>query len=146
MAERERVSAQRIGMMLTGFLMLTLIGVFATYAAPIPPMRGVIAEAAIARAAAAGDTATMRAALAEAKPLLGRRGQKTLAALTPDRAGMAQAATLLAAETAEASRLVAYRLRLMVIVIGVLAGLFGVALLGIRDAKSTPTIVTSPRP
>ena len=146
MAERERVSAQRIGMMLTGFLMLTLIGVFATYAAPIPPMRGVIAEAAIARAAASGDPAAMRAALAAAKPLLGLRGRKTLASLAPDRAGMARAATLLSAETAEASHLVAYRLRLMVIVIGVLAGLFGVALLGIRDAKPTRTITAGPLP
>ncbi|MCF3947453.1 hypothetical protein [Acidiphilium iwatense] len=146
MAERERVSVQRIGMMLTGFLMLALIGVFATYAAPIPAMRGVIAETAIARAAASGDLAAIRAALAAAKPLLGRRGQQTLASLAPDRAGLGEAATVLSAETAEASRLVAYRLRLMVIVIGVVAGLFGVALLGIRDAKPTRTITTGPRP
>lgn len=145
MAERERVSVQRIGMMLTGFLMLTLIGVFATYAAPIPPMRGVIAEAGIARAAASGDPAAMRAAVAAAKPLMGVRGQRSLAALAPDRAGLAKAATLLSAETAEASGLIAYRLRLMVIVIGVLTGLFGVALLGIRDAKPPRTITAGPR-
>lgn len=146
MAERERVSVQRIGMMLTGFLMLTLIGVFATYAAPIPAMRGVIAETALTRAAASDDPAAMRAALGAIRPLLGRHAQQTLAAIAPDRTGLGQAAALLSAETGRASRLVSYRLRLMVIVIGILAGLFGVALLGIRDARPGRTITSGPRP
>lgn len=143
---RERISAQRIGLMLTAFLMLTLIGVFATYAAPIPPMRGVAAEAALARAAASGDGGAMRTAIEGAKPLLGRQGQLALTALPPDRAGMAKAATLLAAETGQASALISYRLRLLVIVIGVLAALFGVALLGIRDAKPAPIVEERTRP
>ncbi|MDD2878217.1 MAG: hypothetical protein PHT60_08890 [Acidiphilium sp.] len=146
MAERERVSAQRIGMMLTGFLMLTLIGVFATYATPIPAMRGALVEATIAQAAASGDPATMHAALAAAKPLLGVTEQKTLATLAPDRTGMARAAALVAGNTGNASALVSYRVRLMVIVIGVLAALFGVALLGIRDSAPTGTITVAPKP
>lgn len=76
MAERMRISAQRIGLMLTAFLMITLIGVFATFAAPIPAMRGVLAERAIASAAATGDPAAMKSALAEARPLLGVTAQK----------------------------------------------------------------------
>lgn len=143
---REQVSAQRIGMMATGFLMVTLIGVFASYATPIPPMRGVIAEAAIAKAAASGNPDLMRQALATAKPLLGVAAQKILATLPPDRAGMAQVSTILATETREASALVSYRVRLMVIVIGVLAALFGVALLGIRDSAPTGTIMLEPKP
>lgn len=144
MAEHEQVSAQRILMLLTGFLMLTLIGVFATYAAPVPPMRGVIGETTLVQATASGNPDAMRAALTHIKPLLGVRAQKTLATLTPDRAGLARAAQLLKVETGAASALVSYRLRLMVIVIGVLAGLFGIALLGIRVGKSTPTITEAP--
>ncbi len=128
-------------MMLTAFLMITLIGVFATYASPIPGIRGVIVEASIAQAAASGDPAAMRAALVAAKPLLGIDGQKTLATLAPDRAGMAQAAAVLNRATLRASDLISYRLRLMVIVIGVLAALFGIALLGIRDSQPTATIM-----
>lgn len=146
MAARERVSAQRIGMMATGFLMITLIGVFATYAVPIPPMRGMVAESAIAQAAASGAPAAMRQALVTIKPLLGVRAQRTLATLPPDRTGMVRAATLLAGETATATALVAYRVRLMVIVIGVLAALFGIALLGIRDSAPTATIMMAPKP
>lgn len=144
MAERVRISAQRIGLMLTAFLMLTLIGVFATFAAPIPAVRGVIAEQAIARAAASGDPAAMKAALATARPLLGVTGQKTLATLSPDRAGLARAADLLAADARRASGLVSYRLRLLVIVIGVLAALFGIALLGIGESRPNPLIMKAP--
>jgi hypothetical protein len=133
MAARERISGQRIGMLLTGFLMITLIGVFATYASPIPGMRGVIVETRIAQAAASGDAAMMRAALVATKPLLGVNGQKTLATLAPNPAGMAQAAIVLNHATLQASDLVSYRIRLMVIVIGVLAAAFGIAVLGIRD-------------
>lgn len=146
MAERVRISAQRIGLLLTAFLMLTLIGVFASYAAPIPAMRGVIAETAIARAAASGDRAAMQAALDHARPLLGVTARKTLAALPPDRAGLARAATLLAADARRASALVSYRLRLLVIVIGVLGALFGVALLGIGESRPTPTIMAARHP
>ncbi|MBW4036155.1 MULTISPECIES: hypothetical protein [Acidiphilium] len=141
MAARERVSGQRIGMMLTAFLMVALIGVFATYAAPIPGVRGVIVEAAIAQAAASGDAGAMRAALVATKPLLGVSGQRVLAGLAPDRAGMARAAGLLRVDAQAASVLVSYRLRLMVIVIGILAALFGIAFLGIRDSQPTATIM-----
>ncbi len=143
---RERISGQRIGMMLTAFLMITLIGVFATYASPIPGMRGVIVEAELAQAAATGDAGTMKMALAQAKPLLGINGQKTLATLTPDRAGMARAAVVLNHATLRASDLISYRIRLMVIVIGVLAAMFGVALLGIRDSQPTGPIMMVKEP
>lgn len=144
MAERVRISAQRIGLMLTAFLMLTLIGVFATYAAPIPAVRGTIAEQAIAKAIASGDPAAMKSALEAARPLLGVTGQKTLATLSPDQAGLARAADLVAADTRRASGLVSYRLRLLVIVIGVFAALFGIALLGIGESKPTRIIMKAP--
>lgn len=146
MAERMRISAQRIGLMLTAFLMITLIGVFATFAAPIPAMRGVLAEQAIARAAASGDPASMASALAAARPLLGVSARKTLATLAPDRAGLSRAAALVAKDAGLASNLVSYRLRLLVIIIGVLMALFGIALLGIGESQPTPTIMKAPEP
>ena len=130
----QKVSAGRIGMMLTAFLLLTLIGVFATYAAPIPGIRGLGAEARLARAMQSGDPAAMKVALERARPLLGREGQARLARLEPDQAGLTRAVPLVAAATLDASRLIAYRLRLMIITIGVLGALFAVALLGIREA------------
>lgn len=144
MAARERISGQRIGMMLTGFLMITLIGVFATYASPIPGMRGVIVEAQLAQAAASGDAGTMRAALVATKPLLGINGRKTLATLSPDPAGMARAAVVLNHATLQASNLVSYRIRLMVIVIGILAAAFGIAVLGIRDSGPMNPVAVPP--
>ena len=130
----QKISAGRIGMMLTAFLLLTLIGVFATYAAPIPGIRGSQVEARLVRALASKNPVQMQAALKDAKPLLGRTAQARLAALAPDRAGLARASRLVAAATLDASRLIAYRLRLMIITIGVLGALFAVALLGIQEA------------
>jgi hypothetical protein len=130
----QKISAGRIGMMLTAFLLLTLIGIFATYAAPIPGIRGNQAEARLVRALASNNPVRMQAALNDAKPLLGRTAQAQLAALAPDGAGLAQASGLVAAATLDASRLIAYRLRLMIITIGVLGALFAVALLGIQEA------------
>lgn len=144
MAERMRISTQRIGLMLTAFFMLALIGVFATYAAPIPAMRGVLAEQSIVRAVVSGDPAAMKSALDGARPLLGVTAQQTLATLQPDRNGLAKAAVLVADQTRKASALVSYRLRLLVIVIGVIAALFGIALLGIGESRSTPTIMKAP--
>jgi hypothetical protein len=133
---RIRVSPGRIGLMLTAFLMLGLIGVFATYAGPIPAMRGVIAERALVRAAASGDRAAIRAAVAAARPLLGVSAQKSLDALPATRDGAGRAASLLAEGSARASALIGFRLRLLIAVMGVLCALFGVALLGIREAPS----------
>ena len=135
-AVRQRISFGRIGLLLTAFLMLWLIGFFATYAGPIPAMRGVIAERALVAAAASGDAGQIRSAYAAARPLLGVSAQKSLDALprTPD--GASHAASLLAAGTARASALIGFRLRLLVTVMAVLCALFGVALLGIREAPS----------
>nr|WP_249676058.1 hypothetical protein [Acidocella sp. C78] len=109
-------------------------------------MRGVLAEQAIARAAASGDPASMASALAAARPLLGVSARKTLATLAPDRAGLSRAAALVAKDAGLASNLVSYRLRLLVIIIGVLMALFGIALLGIGESRPTPTIMKAPEP
>ena len=130
----QHVSLGRIGLMLTAFLMLTLIGVFATFAVPIPGARGLIAEARLAQALTAPDAGTRHAALLSVKPLLDRRDQASLAALRPDRAGFGQAMLLVSTAALDGGRVVAYRLRLLVIIIGVLGALFAVALLGIREA------------
>jgi len=136
MGERIKISSGRVGMMLTCFLMLTLIGVFATYATPIPGIRGVLVEQALMRAAVGNDPAAMRAALSAAKPLLGVTAAKQLSALRPDPAGLEAASRLVTADTLRASALISYRSRLLVIVIGVLTGLFSIALLGIGEAAS----------
>jgi hypothetical protein len=132
------VSFGRIGLMLTAFLMLTLIGVFATFAVPIPGARGLIAEARLAQALRAqalrAPDAGARHALLSVKPLLDRQDQASLAALRPDRAGFAQAMLLVSTAALDGGRVVAYRLRLLVIIIGVLGALFAVALLGIKEA------------
>ena len=137
MAQRMRVSAGRIGLMLTAFLMLGLIGVFATYAAPIPAMRGMLAESALARAIAANNPAQIQHAMQQAKPMLGIKAQKTFATLPATRQGALTTTRLLATETTLASALISYRLRLEIIVIGFVAAFFGIALLGINDAAPT---------
>jgi hypothetical protein len=130
----QRVSGGRIGLMLTTFLLLTLIGVFATYAVPVPGARGAIAEARLARALASDDPVARGAALLAAKPLLDRQDQARLARLRPDTPGIARAMALVSAATLDGGRIVAYRLRLLIIIIGGLGALFAVALLGIREA------------
>jgi hypothetical protein len=91
-----------------------------------------------------GGAGTMRAALVATKPLLGINGQKTLATLSPDPAGMARAAVVLNHATLQASNLVSYRIRLMVIVIGILAAAFGIAVLGIRDTGPMNPVAVPP--
>jgi hypothetical protein len=129
----QRVSGGRIGLMLTAFLLLILAGVFATYAVPIPGARGAIAEARLARALGASPAARIKAMLS-VKPLLDRQDQARLASLPADDQGLAQAMQLVSATTLDGGRVIAYRLRLLIIIIGVLGALFAVALLGIREA------------
>ena len=136
MGKQHKVSSGRVGMMLTWFLMLTLIGFFATYATPIPAIRGILVEQALLRAASDVNPEAMRAALQAAKPVLGSAVQRKLSALPGSPAGLAAAGKLVALDTLRASALISYRNRLLVIVIGILTGLFGVALLGIGEAAS----------
>jgi hypothetical protein len=136
--KRVRVSSGRIGLLLTAFMMLGLIGVFATYAAPIPAMRGMLIQTALLKAIAAQNPAQIQSAMQQAKPMLGIRSLKHFSALKPTEQGALATAILLQHDSAAGSQLVSYRLRLEVIVIGVVAALFGVALLGIGDALPPP--------
>ncbi len=133
-AKRIRVSSGRIGLLLTAFLMLGLIGVFATYAAPIPAMRGMITETALLKAIAAQNPAQIQQAMQQAKPMLGIQSLKQFATLPQTRQGALATAILLEHDSTAGSQLISYRLRLEIIVIGIVAALFGVALLGIGDA------------
>jgi hypothetical protein len=143
--KRVRVSSGRIGLLLTAFMMLGLIGVFATYAAPIPAMRGLLIQTTLLKAIAAQNPTQIESAMQQAKPMLGIRSLHQFATLKPTEQGALATAILLQHDSAAGSRLVSYRLRLEVIVIGVVAALFGVALLGIGDASPQPPASSAPR-
>jgi hypothetical protein len=123
-------AANRAGFMLMAFTMSGLIGVFGTFALPVPPIQALRQETVINQALAGGDEAAIDAALSKIKPFLTHEDRKHIAGLPSAKDGLLFAATSLAAETETSTRHAAYFIRLMVITITVLSAIFGVAMLG----------------
>lgn len=111
------------------FAVVGLVGLFATYAVPVPLMRALTRDAVLDEALATATAADPAAALAAMRPRLGEE-----AALVIDGGGalserVRRARTEMHARlTAEAAALAA-RLRMLVLVVTALGGFFGIAVL-----------------
>ncbi len=126
-----RVSFSRIGFLLSCFLLPGLIGTFASFSIPAPVVDEMHQEAALNAVLAAADPAARQAAIVDLQnatdpdtAAMVARGNGTLAArVAAARANMHD-------EVLAQARAEAYRIRLMVITMTVLAAGFGVALIG----------------
>ena len=125
------VSPSRIGFMLCCFLLPGLIGTFASFSIPAPLIDAMHQQAALDAVVAAPNPAAQQAAIAA---LPGKVDADTAAIVTtgtaPLPARVAAAIANMRQETVAQARAAAYRIRLMVITMGVLGAIFGVVLMG----------------
>ncbi len=113
------------------FVIVGLAGIFGTYAAPVPLGRALVREAALDQvllAASAPDEASRLAAL---RPVLGDSADAVLSGpgTLPERVARERARIRAAFERQAAG--LAMRLRLLIGVVTLAAGLFGLAMLGV---------------
>ena len=111
------------------FAVVGLVGLFATYAVPVPLMRALAHDAVLDEALATATAADPAAALTAMRPRLGEEAALVIDGGGPlaervHRARLAMHARL----TAEATALAA-RMRMLVLVVTALGGFFGIAVL-----------------
>jgi hypothetical protein len=126
-----KTSFARIGFLLCCFLIPGLIGTFASFSIPAPVVDEAHQEAALNAVLSAPDPATQKAAISN---LQNATDGDTAAIVTngagPIPARIAAALANMHAEVLAQARDEAYKIRLMVITMTILAAGFGVALLG----------------
>jgi hypothetical protein len=124
-------SFSRIGFMLTCFLFPGLIGTFASFSIPAPVVDEMHQQAALDAVLNAPDDAARQAAIAS---LPNDVDADTAALVTggtgPIAARVAAAQQNMRTEVLSQAREEAYKIRIMVITMTVLAAMFGVALMG----------------
>lgn len=112
------------------FLLVGLIGLFALYAVPVPLQRALAQGAVLDRVLIAAQRSDA-AELAALRPKLGRNADAVLngPGTMTERVVRVRAAIQARMESEEAA--ITARIRLLVIVVTVMAGLFGVGILGL---------------
>ena len=126
-----RPSGSAAGFLAMAFVIVGLAGIFGTYAAPVPLARALVREAALDQvllAASAPDEASRLAAL---RPTLGDSADAVLSGpgTLPERVARERARIRARFERQAAS--LASRLRLLIGVATLAAGIFGLAMLGV---------------
>ena len=126
-----KVSLSRIGFLLCCFLLPGLIGTFASFSIPAPVVDEMHQEAALQAVLGAANPAAQQAAIANLQDATDADTAAIVAKGTaPLSARVAAALANMHGEVLSQARFEAYRIRLMVITMTVLAAGFGVALLG----------------
>jgi hypothetical protein len=125
------ISFSRIGFMLTCFLFPGLIGTFASFSIPAPVVDEMHQQAALDAVLTAPDAARQKAAIAN----LPNDVDDDTAAIVMNGTGpipgrVAAAEQNMRSEVVAEARQSAYKIRLMVITMTILAAMFGVALMG----------------
>jgi len=125
-----RVNGAAVGFLAMAFVIVGLAGIFATYAAPVPLARAIREEAALDQVLATAGKPDAVAEIAALRPALGASAAAVLEGPGTLEARVAkERARLLNAVTAEQAA-VGARLRLLIIVATIAAGIFGLAMLG----------------
>ena len=124
-------SATWTAFLVMAFLVVGLVGLFASYAAPLPLQRAMARDAALDEALAAAHGANPQAAIEALRPRLGESADLLLPAGGDMDARITHARAAMRTElTAEADE-VATRTRWMICVITVMGAVFGAAVLRI---------------
>jgi hypothetical protein len=127
----QRVDGNRLGFLAVSFLLVCLVGLFASYATPIPYARGMLREQALDDALATANAADPKAALEAMRDRLGDQAHIVLG----DTGSLAERVAIARREvgarvTAEGQE-TATNLRILVVVTSVICALFGIALSGV---------------
>lgn len=119
--------AGRIGFLTMAFVIVGLVGVFATYAVPIPLLRALRRETVLDRLATASDPAAM---LANLGPALGGSAARLSAGTGSLAQRIAREKQVVQARFIAEEKALAFRLRLIVVLFTLTGAIFGAALLG----------------
>jgi hypothetical protein len=127
----QKIDGSRIGFLATCFLLVCLVGVFASYAAPIPYARGLLKEQALDDALATAGKPDQAAQLAALGDRLGEQADLVIngPGPLPQRVARARAEARSEAMTEGAAE--ASQMRLLVIVTSIVCAVFGMALSGV---------------
>jgi hypothetical protein len=127
----QKIDGSRIGFLATCFLLVCLVGVFASSATPIPYARGLLKEQALDEALATAGKPNQPALLAALSDRLGEQADLVIngPGALPQRVAQARGharAWAMAEGQAEASQM-----RLLVVVTSIVCAVFGMALSGV---------------
>jgi hypothetical protein len=113
------------------FVIVGLAGIFGTYAAPVPFARALVHEAALDQVLIAATAPDQAARLAALRPALGESAEAVLSGpgTLPERVARERARITASFERQAAS--LGTRLRLLIGVATLAAGIFGLAMLGV---------------
>jgi hypothetical protein len=127
----QKIDGSRIGFLATCFLVVCLVGVFASYAAPIPYARGLFKEQALDDALTTAGKPDQAALLAALSDRLGEQADLVIngPGPLPQRVARARAEARSEAMTEGAAE--ASQMRLLVIVTSIVCAIFGMALSGV---------------
>jgi hypothetical protein len=128
-SSRVRPAAAWAAFLVAAFALVGLMGVFATYAAPLPVNRALLREAALDDALAAAHGPDPQAALERLRDRLDDSASAILPAGADFDARVAQERTAMRARFTREAAAVAARLRWEVVLVTLTAAAFGVAML-----------------
>jgi hypothetical protein len=127
----QKIDGSRIGFLATCFLVVCLVGVFASYAAPIPYARGLLKEQALDDALATAGKPDQAALLAGLSDRLGEQADLVINGAGPLPQRIARARTEARSEAMTEGAAEASQMRLLVIVTSIVCAIFGMALSGV---------------
>lgn len=131
-----RISLTAIGFLVMAFIIVGLVGIFASFAAPLPLQRALSHETAWDAALEATRGPNPTEAIARLAPSLGDSAKALLAGDPASLPARIQAERIAARALFEAeAEAVGFRLRLLIGLVTLASAAFGVAMAGIRGAR-----------
>jgi hypothetical protein len=127
----QKIDGSRIGFLATCFLVVCLVGVFASSATPIPYARFLLKEQALDDALATAGKPNQPALLAALGDRLGEQADLVIDGAGPLPRRVAQARTAARAEAMAEGQAEASQMRLLVVVTSIVCAIFGMALSGV---------------
>ncbi len=127
----QKIDGSRIGFLATCFLLVCLVGVFASSATPIPYARGLLKEQALDEALATAGKPDQPALLAALSDRLGEQADLVIHGAAPLPQRVAQARGEARAEAMAEGQAEASQMRLLVVVTSIVCAVFGMALSGV---------------
>jgi hypothetical protein len=131
----QKIDGSRIGFLAVCFLLVCLVGVFASYATPIPYARGLLKEQALDDALATAGKPEQATLLAKLSDRLGEQANLVINGTGPLPTRIAQARAAARAEAMTEGQAEANQMRLLVIVTSIVCAIFGMALSGVGRAR-----------